>query len=836
MPPKSSFLDPVDRLESKDYTSYSLCKFDNYAFWISERKLAEKYMSGEQSLCPIAPKDPNPIAVHAVSPVSADSESPLAFVPPNWLFKFGIWSPLTVEEMKGAVLVAVAATIGNFLQGWDNAAIAGAVVYIKEELDLSTTLEGLVVAMSLIGATAITTCSGAISDTIGRRLMLIASSLLYFVSGLVMLWSPNVYVLLLARLLDGFGIGLAVTLIPIYVSETAPAEIRGLLNTLPQFTGSGGMFLAYCMIFGMSLESSTSWRLMLGVLSIPSLVYVALTIFFLPESPRWLVSKGRMKEAKKVLQRLRGMEDVSGDMALLVEGLGVGGETSIEEYIIGATDELTNDQEPGADSDKIKLYGPEEGLSWIAKPVTGQSSLGLVSRHGSMVNESMPLMDPLVTLFGSIHEKLPESGSMRSMVLPNFGSMFSTADPQSNRDQWDEEGQHREPEEYLPEPTGEDSDDNLQSPLISRQATTMEKDMAPPPLSLLSMGRRGSSVHDHAGDTVGSTGIGGGWQLAWKWSEKEGAEGGKKESGFKRIYLRQGVPGSRRGSLVSLPGGDVPGEGEYIQAAALVSSPALYSKELLDQHPVGPAMVHPSETASKGLNWAALLEPGVKRALIVGIGIQILQQFAGINGVLYYTPQILEEAGVEVLLANWGFSSTSASFLISAFTTFLMLPCIALAMRLMDVTGRRLLLLVTIPILITSLVIFIICDLVSMSSVAHAAIETACVIVYFCVFVMAYGPIPNILCSEIFPTPVRGICIAICALVYWICDIIVTYTLPVLLSSIGLVGIFAIYAVVCVISWIFVFLKVPETKGLPLEVITEIFSVGARQIAAAKGE
>ncbi|XP_026441915.1 monosaccharide-sensing protein 2-like, partial [Papaver somniferum] len=142
--------------------------------------------------------------------------------------------------------------------------------------------------------------------------MMIISSVLYFVSGLVMLWSPNVYILLLARLLDGFGIGLSVTLVPVYISETAPPEIRGLLNTLPQFTGSGGMFFSYCMVFGMSLMDSPNWRLMLGVLSIPSLFYLALTVFFLPESPRWLVSKGRMAEAKKVLQRLRGREDVSG--------------------------------------------------------------------------------------------------------------------------------------------------------------------------------------------------------------------------------------------------------------------------------------------------------------------------------------------------------------------------------------------------------------------------------------------------------------------------------------------------------------------------------------------
>ncbi|PNT38760.1 hypothetical protein POPTR_005G255400v4 [Populus trichocarpa] len=737
--------------------------------------------------------------------------------------------------MKGAALVAIAACIGNFLQGWDNATIAGAIIYVNKDLKLQASVEGLVVAMSLIGAAAITTCSGPISDWLGRRPMLIISSILYFVSGLVMFWSPNVYVLCIGRLLDGFGIGLAVTLVPVYISETAPSDIRGMLNTLPQFAGSGGMFLSYCMIFGMSLTASPSWRLMLGILSIPSLLYFALTVFYLPESPRWLVSKGKMLEAKRVLQRLRGREDVSGEMALLAEGLGIGGETSIEEYIIGPADELANGQEPTVDKDKIKLYGPEEGLSWVAKPVTGQSSLALASRHGSMVSQGVPLMDPLVTLFGSVHEKLPETGSMRSMLFPNFGSMFSTAEPHFRTEQWDEESVQREGEGYTSEAGGGDSDDNLQSPLISRQTTSMEKDMAHPTShgSVLSM-RRHSSLMQGVGDAVDGTGIGGGWQLAWKWSEREG-EDGKKEGGFKRIYLHQGgVPGSRRGSLVSLPGGDVPEEGEYIQAAALVSQPALYSKELMDQHPVGPAMVHPSQTATKAPIWTALLEPGVKHALFVGIGIQLLQQFAGINGVLYYTPQILEKAGVSVLLANLGLSTTSASFLISAFTNFLMLPCIGVAMRLMDIAGRRTLLLTTIPVLILSLIVLIIFELVTVSSVVNAAILTACVIIFICCFVSAYGPIPNILCSEIFPTRVRGLCIAICAMVYWIGDIIVTYTLPVMLSSIGLVGIFGIYAVVCAISWIFVFLKVPETKGMPLEVITEFFAVGAKQAAAKK--
>ncbi|KAG2702972.1 hypothetical protein I3760_06G116300 [Carya illinoinensis] len=736
--------------------------------------------------------------------------------------------------MSGAALVAVAAAFGNLLQGWDNATIAGAVLYIKREFKLESepTVEGLIVAMSLIGATLITTCSGALGDWLGRRPLLITSSVLYFVSGLVMLWSPNVYVLLFARLLDGFGIGLSVTIVPVYISETAPPEIRGSLNTLPQFSGSGGMFMSYCMVFGMSLMKSPSWRLMLGILSVPSIVYIVLTVLFLPESPRWLVSKGRMLEAKQVLRRLSGREDVSGEMALLVEGLGVGGETSLEEYIIGPDNELTDDQDPSGE-DRIKLYAPEEGLSWIARPVTGQSTLELVSRHGSMASRS-GLVDPLVTLFGSVHEKLPETGSMRSMLFPNFGSMFSVGGNQHRQEEWDEESLAREGEEYASDADAGDSDDNLQSPLISHQTMSLDKGLGPPPHGSLSSMRHGSLVQGNTGEPVGSMGIGGGWQLAWKWSEREGKDG-KKEGGFKRIYLHQeGVTGSQRGSLVSIPGDEAPTDGEFIQAAALVSQPALYSTELMHQQPIGPAMVHPSETAANGPSWSDLFEPGVKHALVVGVGIQLLQQFSGINGVLYYTPQILEQAGVGVLLSNIGISSASASLLISALTTLLMLPCIAVAMRLMDVSGRRSLLLCTIPVLILSLLVLVVGSVVDMGSVVNASVSTVSVVLYFCFFVMGFGPIPNILCAEIFPTRVRGLCIAICALTFWIGDIIVTYTLPVMLKSVGLAGVFGMYAVVCLISWVFVFMKVPETKGMPLEVIIEFFSLGSRQAAVNK--
>ncbi|KAL5222713.1 hypothetical protein ABZP36_027426 [Zizania latifolia] len=729
--------------------------------------------------------------------------------------------------MRGAVLVAIAAAIGNLLQGWDNATIAGAMLYIKREfhLEASPAIEGLVVAMSLIGATIITTFSGPVSDMVGRRPMLIASSLLYFIGGLVMFWSPNVYVLLLGRLVDGFGVGLAVTLVPVYISETAPPEIRGLLNTLPQFTGSGGMFLSYCMVFAMALAPAPNWRLMLGVLFMPSLLYLLVTIFYMPESPRWLVSKGRMKEARAVLEMLRGREDVNGEMALLVEGLGIGGDTAIEEYVVGPSEGDAGEQEQPRDM--VTLYGPEQGLSWVAQPVAGGrgsmlgSALGLQeTRQGSMFEQ---MVDPVVALLGSVHEQLPEcgAGSMRgSTLFPNLGSMLA-----ERSGEWDEENVPP-PDDHLDDDDDDDTeecglgskDDDLHMPLLSRQSTDIEDRSEAP--------NRMSSIQRHSSitggvETASTMGIGGGWQLAWKWTEKVG-EDGVKRGGVKRMYLHE------EGEA---PGGRETSSSSYVHATALVNRSMLYTKDvLIGQSPTEPAFANPPEAAAAaaGPVWRELMEPSVCRALLCGVMIQILQQFSGINGVLYYTPQILDQAGVSVLLASLGLSAESTSILISGLTTLLMLPSIGVAMWLMDVSGRRSLLLRTLPVLIMTLVVLVIANVVPMSTTVHAALSTGSVIIYFCCFVMGFGPIPNILCAEIFPTRVRGVCIAICSLAFWLGDISVTYSLPIMLTSVGLAGVFAFYAVVCCVALVFVALKVPETKGLPLEVIIEFFNIGAK--------
>ncbi|CAL9074772.1 unnamed protein product [Musa acuminata var. zebrina] len=555
--------------------------------------------------------------------------------------------------MRRALSFAIVAAIGNFLQGWDQATLSGSLTYIRQEFRLEDEpiIDSLINTIPLIGAAIITVFSGALSDRFGRRPMLIISSVFYIAGGVLTIWCPDVYILLLARLVFGFGIGLAVAFVPAYITEVSPSEMRGLLSTLPQLTGTTGTTVAYDVDFGMSLQSQPSWRLLFGGILFLSIVYFVFTVFFLPEAPTWLVSKGRMEEAKHALQRLRGREDVSGEMALLAEGVGV---TAIE---------LPVEQESTGVKDMNMPYRPKRRIAWVRRPATERSLLGSV-------------LDPV-----RIRWKRRASNEQADV----------------------EKNPPREGESY--------ASDDMYTPLLS----------------------------DH------------------------GTNGGGDP---KRVILcMEAVSGSQQHCVLVIPEGDASETDQCVEAKASVKQ---------------------NETHN---------------------------QFSGINGVLYYTPQILEQAGVGIILSKLGLSSVSASLLISSVIFTLQLPCILVAMRLMDVSGRRSLLLGTIPLLIASLLLLVLVNMVDLGAIAHAALSTVSVVVYMCCFVMGFGPIPSIICSEIFPTRVRGKCIAACSVTAWLCSIVVAFTLPLMQRAVGLSGVCGAYAFDCLVSLGFIFFLVPETKG-----------------------
>lgn len=138
---------------------------------------------------------------------------------------------------------------------------------------------------------------------------------------------------------------------------------------------------------------------------------------------------------------------------------------------------------------------------------------------------------------------------------------------------------------------------------------------------------------------------------------------------------------------------------------------------------------------------------------------------------------------------------------------------------------RRYLLLATLPILFISLICVILVNTFVSPGFVQALVSFAGVATFICCFVMGFGPIPNIICSEIFPTRVRGIAIGITAAAMWISNVCVSYAFPIANARYGLIGVFGFFASMTVVAWVFVFLKVPETKGLPLEIICEFFAM-----------
>src|ERR671911_2617382 len=200
----------------------------------------------------------------------------------------------------GNKLVYFFGSLGGLLFGYDTGVISGAILFISQELRLTPFLEGLVVASLLLGAAIGAACAGPLSDRLGRRNLIIIAAILFTVGAIGAALAPNVGVLVLFRVVLGLAVGSAALIVPLYLSEIAPTEIRGAISSLNQLNIVVGILLAF--IVNALLANAEAWRWMLGLAAIPSLVLLV-GMYFMPETPRWLVSRGREDEARTVLLR-----------------------------------------------------------------------------------------------------------------------------------------------------------------------------------------------------------------------------------------------------------------------------------------------------------------------------------------------------------------------------------------------------------------------------------------------------------------------------------------------------------------------------------------------------
>jgi len=216
------------------------------------------------------------------------------------------------------IIVAGIAALAGLLFGYDTGIISGAILFIRKDFALSAGTEGLVVSAVLFGATLSSVLSGRLADRLGRRTVLLIASMFFIVGSITGAFATSVTVLVISRFGLGLAIGVASFTAPLYISEIAPPNMRGRLVGLNQLAITLGILLSYVVDF--SFAKSGQWNWMIGLGAVPGLL-LALGMFFLPESPRWLLLRGQKEKAREVLQEVRGRSDVSAEWNEIQETL-----------------------------------------------------------------------------------------------------------------------------------------------------------------------------------------------------------------------------------------------------------------------------------------------------------------------------------------------------------------------------------------------------------------------------------------------------------------------------------------------------------------------------------
>ena len=199
------------------------------------------------------------------------------------------------------LLVASVAALGGLLFGYDTGVISGAILFINKDFGLSERLQAFTISVVLIGCMLGAATAGAVADRIGRRPTLLVAGVVFLAGALVSALTPTETLLLAGRFIVGIGIGFSSVVAPLYISEVAPANVRGALVSLYQFAITVGILAAYAVDF--ALAGGGEWRWMLGLAVIPSLVLVG-GMLFMPESPRYLLRTGGVARARDELQRI----------------------------------------------------------------------------------------------------------------------------------------------------------------------------------------------------------------------------------------------------------------------------------------------------------------------------------------------------------------------------------------------------------------------------------------------------------------------------------------------------------------------------------------------------
>ena len=212
---------------------------------------------------------------------------------------------------QGDPKLFVFGALGGLLFGYDTGVISGAILFIKKDFELSPFLEGAVVAVLLLGALVGAATAGPLADRIGRRKLLLIAAVIFAVGALGAAVAPGTGVLILFRFILGLAVGCAALIVPLYLAEIAPPEARGAIGSLNQLMVVLGILLAF--VVNAFLAPSEEWRWMLGIAVVPSII-LFVGMYAMPETPRFLVRRGKEDEARAVLERIMDPSDVDAEL------------------------------------------------------------------------------------------------------------------------------------------------------------------------------------------------------------------------------------------------------------------------------------------------------------------------------------------------------------------------------------------------------------------------------------------------------------------------------------------------------------------------------------------
>jgi MFS transporter, SP family, galactose:H+ symporter len=224
--------------------------------------------------------------------------------------------PGAKKSRRFVQIVAGTAALAGLLFGFDTGVISGAILFIKGAFGLTPFAEEVLVSAALVGAVCGSTLSGRFTDVLGRKRAILITAAIFTVGSILCAVAGSLLLLIVGRLAVGIAIGVASYTAPLYISEMAPANLRGALVTLNQLAITSGILLAY--VVDAVFAPSDGWRFMFAFGAIPAIV-LGLGIAVLPESPRWLLLHRRKEEAINVLTRIRGTQDVMPEVNEILE-------------------------------------------------------------------------------------------------------------------------------------------------------------------------------------------------------------------------------------------------------------------------------------------------------------------------------------------------------------------------------------------------------------------------------------------------------------------------------------------------------------------------------------